>query len=262
MRRCLLGIAIAGSACTSPGTDPDAVEAIRFDGAAYPSITVGDSLRDSLGVAQRVRAVGLNFKGDEVAGAEFVYSSPDTNLRLNSAGGVFARSRKTDGSPARIFATVGSLQSVPDSLFTAPRADSIKATVVADTVFGAQVSRDEVTFTVFGDTAAGKPKLAVQGWLVSFQLQYRGVLLAPTDTTGRPFAANVGTRVVPSFVDTTDGSGRVGRKLVFRTPRTPEDTVFVIATIRQRKSGSDPIRTQTRVIYRPGDPPEARVTPP
>lgn len=262
MRRYLLGIALVGAACTSPGTDPNAVEAIRFDGAAYPSIVVGDSLRDSLGVAQRVSAVGLNFKGDPVAGAEFVYSSPDTNLRLTNDGRVFARSRKTDGTPARIFATVGSLQSVPDSLFTAPRADSIKATVDADTVFGAQVSREEVTFTVFGDTAAGKPKLAVQGWLVSFQLQYRGALLTPTDTIGRPYTAIVGTRVIPSIVDTTDASGRAGRKLIFRDPRTPEDTVFVIATIRQRKSGSAPIKTQTRVIYRRNDPPETSIAVP
>jgi hypothetical protein len=259
MRRYLLGIALVGAACTSPGTDPNAVEAIRFDGAAYPSIVVGDSLRDSLGVAQRVIAVGLNFKGDPVAGAEFVYSSPDTNLRLTTDGRVFARSRKTDGTPARIFATVGSLQSVPDSLFTAPRADSIKAAVDVDTVFGAQISKNEFAFNVFGDTVAGQPKLAVQGWLVSFQLRYRGQLVPVTDPDVYTATLPTPTRIVRTFVDTTDASGRAGRNVVLRTVRSPEDTVFVVATIRKRQAGSAPITTEMRVIYRPTDPPEPKI---
>jgi hypothetical protein len=259
MRRYLLGIALVGAACTSPGTDPNAVEAIRFDGAEYPSIVVGDSLRDSLGVVQRVRAVGLNFKGEEVPGAAFVFSSPDTNLRLTTDGRVFARSAKTDGTPTRIFATVGSLQSVPDSLFTAPRADSIKAAVDADTVFGAQVSKTEFAFSVFGDTVAKKPKVAVQGWLVSFRLRYRGQLVPVTDPDVYTATLPSPTQVVRSFVDTTDASGRAGRHVVLRTVRSPEDTVFVIATIRQRKAGTDSIQTQTRVIYRPNDPAETSI---
>jgi len=75
-----LACLLASAACTEVGTDPNAVVAIRFDGAAYPSIVLGDSLRDSLGTVQKVVATGLNYKNDPVEGAQFVFSSPDTVL--------------------------------------------------------------------------------------------------------------------------------------------------------------------------------------
>jgi hypothetical protein len=262
MRRVALGTVVAVIACTDPGTDPNAVVAIRFDGSAYPSIVVGDSLRDSLGALQPVRASGLNFKGNPVADAKIVFSSPDTNLRVLNTGSVFARSRKTDGSPARLFATVGSLQSQPDSLLTVPRADSIKATVEADTAFGASLSDADLTFSLFGDTVANKPKLVVPGWLVSFRVRYRGVELDPTDTT-IAFACRVTSRRILSTVDTTDASGRAGRRLCLRgAPRSPADTAFLIATSRLRKVGSDPISAEIRLLFLPGVPPTTRVTTP
>ena len=64
---------VAFVACTEVATDPNAVVAIRFDGSAYPSIVVGDSLRDSLGALQPVRATGLNYKSQAVEGAAFVF---------------------------------------------------------------------------------------------------------------------------------------------------------------------------------------------
>ena len=156
----------------------------------YISIVAGDSLRDSLGAIQRIRATGLNYKSEPVAAAPFVFSSPDTILRVFSDGVVFARGRKPDGIPTRVFATTGSLQSQPDSLLVVARADSIKA-VTADTAIvivpgSATVPpggrTDSLRFTLFGDTLAGAPKVVVPGWLVSFQLRYRGALLTPTDT--------------------------------------------------------------------------------
>lgn len=255
MRRLALGMALAATACTNPGTDPDSVEAIRFEGSPYPSIVIGDSLRDSLGAILKLKAVGLNYRGEEVPGAPFVFSSPDTNLRLTADGGVFARSRKVSNTPARVFATSGSLQSVPDSLFTAPRADSIRATAEADTLDRASVSTDEASFMVFGDTVALAPKAPVPGWLVSFRLRYRDVLLPPTDTS---IAFTVRTARIPSIVDTTDDGGRAGRRYILKAPRSPEDTLFVIATIRQRKAGTDSISAQMRIIFRPNAPAATR----
>lgn len=263
-RRVTLGacsVAMA-AACTDPGTDPNAVVAIQFQGSAYPSIVVGDSLRDSLGALQPIRAVGLNYKGDAVDGAEIVFSSPDTNLRILENGTVYANSRKTDGTPARLFATVGSLQSQPDSVFTVPRADSIKAVVEADTAFGASLSDADLSFTLFGDTVPKQPKLIVPGWLVSFRVRYHGVELAPTDTTVA-FPCRVTTGRTLSNVDTTDASGRAGRRLCLRgAPRSPVDTAFLIATSRQRKVRTDSISAEIRLLFLPEPAPTTRVSVP
>ena len=262
-RRLAVLVSVLGAACiTEVSTDPNAVVAVRFDGSAYPSIVAADSLRDSLGALQPLRATGLNYKGNAVEGAGFVFSSPDTVLRVFETGNVFATRRKTDATPARVFATAGKLQSVPDSLFVVQRADSLKRTKQADTIFveaGAEggTSPDPTTpFGVFGDTAAGKPKSGVPYWLVSFQLRYHGTTIQATDTSfAYTFEVNAArTARVPTYVDTTDASGVASRRVFVRTLSVPEDTVVLIATVRQRKANSPPIRDSTFIVIRPKKP--------
>jgi len=257
---------VFGAACTEVSTDPNAIVAVRFDGSAYLSIVAEDSLRDSLGALQPLRATGLNYKGDPVEGAGFVFSSPDTVLRVYETGDVFATRRKPDGTPARVFATAGKLQSVPDTLFVVQRADSIKATKQADTIFvdaarGGSSSDPKVIpttllFGVFGDTATGKPKAPVPAWLVSFQLRYHGTTISPTDTSyAYTFEVNSAqTARVPTYVDTTDGSGVASRRVFVRTLSVAEDTVVLIATIRQRQSNTAPIRDSAFFVIRPAPP--------
>jgi hypothetical protein len=166
-----------------------------------------------------------------------------------------------DATPARIYATVGSLQSQPDSLFIVPRADSIKAVVDVDTFNIGSSNRSTtgeslVEFTVFGDTVARAPKLAVPAWLISFQLLYHGALLSPTDTSTAYTYVIIGsganTSLKPTFVDSTDAAGKAGRGVAVRAvpAAVSEDTIFVIATSRARKAGVAPIRDTTMLVLR------------
>jgi hypothetical protein len=257
--RLVAAACMAVAACTDVSTDPNAVVAVRFDGSPYPSIVVGDSLRDSLGALQPLRATGLNYKGAPVAGAQFVFSSPDTALRLLDDGNVFGRSRKAD-TPARVFATIGSLQSQPDSLFVVQRADSMAAIKDVDTVevitgTGGSSAPSAIGVKLFGDTATGKPKAPVPGWLVSFRLRYRGTIIQSTDTSyAFMFETNsAGTVRLLRFVDTTDASGSASRRVFVRSlsPGVTEDTIIVVATMRQRKAGTVPITAETTVLLRP-----------
>lgn len=245
-----IGVTVAAVACTEVSTDPNAVAAIQFDGTGYPSVVAGDSLRDSLGTLLPLAAIALNNDGDPIEGAEILYSSPDTIVRMEGNGIVFARGLNPGGAAVRIFATVGSLQSQSVSLLTTTRADSIARTAEADTSTG-QLS-DTLEFTVLGDTAAGKPKVAVQGWLVSFQLRYRGALIPTNDTMVAHPALLTTQRKVWSWLDTTDSQGRVQRQVFLRSARQPEDTIFLIATARRRKAGTTPLVTETRLIVRQG----------
>ena len=251
----LAAASIAATGCTEVSTDPDAVAALQFNGAGYPSIVVGDSLRDSLGTLLPLTATALNNDGEPIPDAEVVYSSPDTVLEMKSGGVVFARGLNPSGA-TRVFATVGSLQSQSTSLFTTVRADSIAYVLEADTATGlpsdGATLNDDLMFTVLGDTAAGKPKVAARGWLVSFQLRYRGALLLPTDTSAAYSYVLGGNRRIVSYIDTTDASGRAGRRLRVQSFRAPEDTVLVIATARPRKVGLAPLTSEMRIIVRQG----------
>ena len=254
---------LVGAACTEVSTDPNAVVAVRFDGSPYPSIVALDSLRDSLGKLQPLTATGLNYKGDAVLGATFAFSSSDTNLRVFNDGNVYAIRRKTDGVPAKVYATAASLQSVPDSLFVVQRADSIKAVKQVDTALftpgvGAATATGSPTFQVFGDTAVGKPKATVPAWLVSLQLRYKGTTIAISDTS---FAftfetAGSGTNTIRAqrIIDTTDASGIAGHRVFVRNLSSAEDSIYLLATIRQRKANSTPITDSTLVIIRPAPP--------
>ena len=257
---------VLGAACTEVTTDPNTIVAVRFDGSAYPSIVADDSLRDSLGALQPLRATGLNYKGDPIEGAGFVFTSPDTVLRVYETGDVFATRRKTDATPARVFATAGKLQSVPDSLFIVQRADSIKAVKQVDTALftpdvGAATAENSPSFQVFGDTAAGKPKAPVNMWLVSLQLRYKGTTIATSDTsfafTFERVGSGTNTVRVQKIVDTTDASGVAGHRVFVRTLSAAEDSIYLIATMRQRKENTQPIRDSTLVIIRPAPPPSS-----
>lgn len=248
---------LAGAACTEVSTDPNAIVAVQFIGSPYPSIVAGDSLRDSLGALQPLRAVGLNYKGDPIEGAGFVFSSPDTVLRVYETGDVFATRRKTDATPARVFATAGKLQSVPDSLFVVQRADSLKATKATDTIFvnpdfgGSSSDVSRMVFSVFGDTAAGQPKAPVPSWLVSLQLRHQGTTIEPADTSYAFTFELINQRRVATYIDTTESSGAASRRVFIRTLSVPEDTVVLVATIRQRTANSAPITDSTIIVIRP-----------
>ena len=254
----LIAVTIAG--CTEVSTDPNAVVAVRFDGSAYPSIVAGDSLRDSLGALQPLLAAGLNYKGEPVANASFVFSSPDTILRVFSDGVVFARGRKTDATvPARVFATSGSLQSPPDSLIVVPRADSMQAFKAVDTLLfdpgASQTSApDALGVQLFGDTLARAPKAPVPGWLVSFRFRYHGTIISPNDTTyAYTFELNPAqTGRIQKNVDTTGSDGKAGRRVFVRSLSTnaTQDTIFLVATMRQRKANTPPITAETMILLR------------
>jgi hypothetical protein len=62
-----LAAAAAGGACVEITTAEQGVLSIRFD-PLPPSIVAGDTLRDSLGRVQRLRAVAFDAAGDSVAG--------------------------------------------------------------------------------------------------------------------------------------------------------------------------------------------------
>lgn len=235
-----LAVSVA-AACADVSSSPETPASIEMANFPFPSIVLGDTLRDVNGVVAPVRAIVRNSAGDTLTGAGTRYLYADYNrdsaLLVDSTTGlVFAK--KAVLSEARIAARVGgALQAI----------GKLVVTVRPDTVSAVRVSR-ELT-TQFPDTGRTKANAnmtdplsvsvqnlqstsptGVNGWVVRF------TLLRPAnptnDTTQAAWLVNdAGTA---SVIDTTDNGGSAGRKVRVRADRFPTtgtDTVKVQATV-------------------------------
>ncbi len=220
------GIAIA-VACTDVPTEPDEVLALAFDSLPSPSVVIGDSLRDTSGVAIPLSATAYNFQGEVIPGASVTFSSPDRGVRVAASGFVTGDSLRA--TPARIVATIGALQATL----------MLDVTLRPDTV-AASNGRDSLGYSLVDTTRNVSPELsvsvrhglatadsAVKSYIVSFSISspVTAGLVALVNDAGRP-----------SRIDTTDASGIAGRKIRLDASRLTalSDSVIVQATVKHR----------------------------
>jgi hypothetical protein len=224
-------------ACTDVPTDADAVSAIQFSSLPAPSIVGGDSLRDSTGAPVRLSAIAFNFDGDEIAGAPFTFFSPDTLIEISEDG--FVTSIAPRDTPAKIFATLGSLQSRGVDLPIVARPDTVRADGAPDTLrFGATGSdvatvrtSDTVRVAVEHRVTGTTTFAAVPFRLVDFRLVHGGIEIAPGDSTVAHLVDENGRA---SVIDTTGTDGRAFRFLRVRRASLAAslDSIIVLITTR------------------------------
>lgn len=239
---------VAALACTDVPTEPDAVLSLSFDSLPSPSVVLGDSLRDTTGVARRLFATAFNFQGEVIPNAPVVFSSPDRGVRLDASTG-FVIGDSLRATPARIVATIGRLQATL----------SLDVTLRPDTV-AASSGRDSLGYSLTDTTRNVSPTLsvrvlhgfatadsAVKSYVVSFAV-------ASPATAGLATLVNDANRT--SVVDTTDATGVAGRKIRLDPARLTSlvDSVIVLATVKYRGTAvrGSPVRLVLRV--KPGSP--------
>lgn len=244
--------ALVGAACTSVTTDAGRAVALEFDTLAFPAIVTGDTLRDSLGVVAKLHPIAYNSSGAIITGAKFSFVTFDTGATITSDGIVTAQARS--GS-VRFLASVNGLQSPSRTLEITRRPDTVFATgktrdtlkyVLPDVATTNSYTGFGVTL-VSGDSTGGVkfPK----GWLVSYQVRYRGVAKSVGDTT---IATLLNESQRPSVVDTSDASGVTARSLRVRPSGllSGVDSIEVFATVRYKGAAvkGSPVRfvLQTR----------------
>ena len=237
-----LGVAFAGivglvMGCTAITSDASHVVAIEFDTLAYPSVVAGDTLRDSLGRAAPLHAVGLNSAGAVVNHPLFRYIALDSGIAIDTGGYITAQA--PTGS-ARIVASVNGFQSVAKTvLISRPPGLVIAIGALRDTVFYSLADNPTVNVSpaltvkiVTRDTAGGIGFTA--GWLVSYQAFFRGVVLSQKDTT---VATLWDDQTNPTALDTTDAtSGTAARRLRIRPVGLPSaaESLVVLATVKYK----------------------------
>ena len=225
----VLGIAaIAPFACSDIVSSSASVLSIVFDSLSAPSVVVGDTLRDTTGAVVRPVVHVFNFKGEEVAQAPVYFLSPDSGITVDSATGIVTGD-SLRSTPARIVATIGTLQAVqnvdvtlrPDTLVALNALDSLQLSF--DTTLNVSpLLQVKLTHGIAPDDSA------VTSWIVSF------AIVAQSDPRLGELVNDAGLR---SVVDTTDAAGIAGRKIrvhpLFFTSSTV-DSIVVNATAKYR----------------------------
>ena len=217
--------AIFIAACVDIPTGANDVLSVEFDPLPSPSVIVGDSLRDSLGVARPITFRAFNFSGDEIANPVGTFSTQDRGIRVDATKGfVIGDSVR---STARIFAEISGLRSSvtlavsyrPDAVVGSNDRDSLSYSLT-DT---ANISNGIGVKVLHG---AGTDS-AVTSYLVSFRI------LSPPDTAFAKLVNDAGAR---SSVDTTDGAGVARRRIKLDVTRITSltDSVIVQATVKYR----------------------------
>lgn len=236
---------VAVGACAEVGTAPDVPAAIELPPFAFPTVVVGDTMRDESGKAVPIRAIVRNSAGDEITGApaRFLYAdfNRDSAFVVDSASGyVVARKTVAEG---RIAARVGSSLQVLRSLIATVRPDTAFAgaapanliTVLPDTGRARAQSNTTADIPVIVRNRTGAEPTGVHGWLVRFQIVRPA---NPTnDTTASVFLVDDQQR--PSTLDTTASNGQAARRVRVRAAQFPAaqgtssvtDTVVVQATV-------------------------------
>jgi hypothetical protein len=225
----VLGIAaLAPFACSDIVSSSASVLSIVFDSLAAPSVVVGDTLRDTTGAVVRPVVRVFNFKGEEVAQAPVYFLSPDSGITVDSATGIVTAD-SLRSTPARIVATIGTLQAVqnvdvtlrPDSLAAVNAIDSLHYSAIDTTLNVSPLLQVKLTHGIAPNDSA------VKSWIVSF------AIVAQSDPKLGELVNDGG---LASVVATTDATGIAGRKIrvhpLFITSAV--DSIVVNATAKYR----------------------------
>lgn len=219
--------AVLGAACVKVSDNSTTVLSIQFDPFASPSVVLGDSLRDTAGTVAAPIVHAFNYQGEEIESPPVRFYAPDPGVSVDSVTGVITAD-SLRSTPARIVATVGSLQAVrtievtlrPDRIAPVNGRDTLSYSLVDSTL---NIS-DQLTVKVTHGTPVADT--AVRSYIVSFALVSGGDSRLAELVSG----ANV------SSVDTTDASGVAGRAVRIRPLflTTTVDSVIVNATVKYR----------------------------
>ena len=221
-------VALAAIGCNEISGSSTAVLSVQFDSLGAPSVVVGDTLRDTTGAVVRPVVHVFNFKGEEIIPAPVYFLSPDTGITVDSATGIVVADSLRP-TPARIIATVGTLQAIQNVDVTL-RPDLLQAVNSLDTL---QYSLGDSTLNVSTQLqvkllhGVAPNDRAVKCYIVSF------AIAAQSNPQLGQLVNDAGQA---SVVATTDVSGIAGRKIrlhpLFLTSAV--DSIVVNATAKYR----------------------------
>ncbi len=236
-------LSLAAFACGDVSGSSTSVLSIQFDSLASPSVVVGDTLRDTTGAVILPVVHAFNFNGEEITPVTVRFQSPDSGVVVDSITGIiFGDSLRS--TPARIVATVGSLQAI----------QRVDLTLRPDLIAAAN-GRDSLSYSLLDTTLNVSPQLTIKlthGVAPNDSVVKRYIVSFAIVSQSNPSLGElVNDAGKPSVVDTTDTNGVAGRAIRLHplSLTATIDSIIVNATARYRGtevSGS-PVRLVLKV---------------
>lgn len=222
----LMTFAATVLACTDIPTASDSILSFTVNPLPSPSVVVGDTLRDTLGVVRPITVSAFNFQGDTVRAPRLRFAAFSRGIRVDSLTGVVTGDSAQ--SRAQIIATVGSVQSFI----------SIGVSLKPDTMVASN-ARDSLSYSLTDTTLNVSPALgvkllhgtgtdsAVVGYRVSFKVS------SPAGAVAQ-LVNDVGA--TGNAADTTDASGLASRRIKLNVSllTSATDSVVVMASASYR----------------------------
>ena len=223
-------VAVWLASCSELGSPPG-VFAISPLLLPSPGMVVGDTMRDSNGVAAPLRVIGFTASGDTIAGTTAAFVTLDTFAHLSGGATLVADHLGL----ARVLGGIGSLQTLPET---------VKVTLSPDTLFAADSTHHLKTFSVLGgDTLVTSADLTTRvshknGTTfsdVDAVIVRYSIVSAPNAKGTIPTITLVNGSLV-STRDTTSGgrTGRAARLRVSQLTSVAVDSARVLATASYR----------------------------
>ena len=238
-RRALIGAAaIILAGCLELGGKIPGVASISDLTLPYPSVVIGDVLRDSLGAPSPVSITAFGAAGDTIRNEPVTFIALDTTLKVDADGTVHGLFRDSIGG--RIVAGAGGLQTPFKRIIvtiapttTTKSADPTSITfdpITPDTSIKSNWSQP-LTLTLTG--AASQP---AQGYVVVYSL----VETPDPEVPGTPTAYIANDNGATMLRDSTDTRGVASRIVVLRQSAIASsirsgvrpDTIIVRATVK------------------------------
>ncbi|HLV25599.1 MAG TPA: hypothetical protein VKZ41_04775 [Gemmatimonadales bacterium] len=225
------------TACSSAPTDTEAPFSLSAGVLPFPAVVTGDSLRNADGTAVQLQAIAYNGKGDPIPGAPIEYFSTDTAVTVENG---FLSARGAPGRTVATFARIGNLTleispSAPLRVVRAPATITTSGDVPDSVSYAAPSVRSEpISVVLRSEPDEGATEgAAVPGWIVEYEVEFRGARLAPDDLNFRLVEPG-GSGAVPAPQDTTDNGGIAAREVVVLNTGdiAQGETLVVIITTR------------------------------
>lgn len=222
-------IGLAAFGCTDISGSSTSVLSLQFDTLNAPSVVVGDTLRDTTGAVIIPVVHAFNFKGEEIIPAPIYFVSPDSGVTVDSATGIVVGD-SVRSTPARIVATVGTLQAI----------QRVDVTLRPNRI-AAVNERDSLVYSLLDSTRNVSPALSVKlthGALDDSVVKSYIVTFAIVSQSNPQLGEIVNDAGKPAVVDTTDATGVAGRKVrvhpLFLSSAASIDSIVVNATAKYR----------------------------
>jgi hypothetical protein len=239
----LITATLVTAACIDLSVDPDEIVAIELSDFAWPSIVAGDTLRDASGAIAPLVARIFDGEGDLVTGpVEFLVERPGVRV----VGGDRLVADDTASGSVGIIASTEGVQSVVRQIQIVAAPRSLVANgVITPLRWVVPDNPSSNTSQPLGVRVTAGPDTGVPSWIVTFELVADGRVIPPTDTT-QIFL--VGDNGRPSYVDTTDASGSVSRRVRLRIAPGLVAPDSAVVTIRASYKGQPLTGSPVRLV--------------